>query len=143
MTRTVAYLLRSGAPRPTECSTSSGARCISTETAAPTSNSVFMRTKTSFEVVYGATTDSGASEASGVQLSGMGSPCDATTFSCQTPVLTNGLKVPYVVVPCGAASPTPTATPPASATPTVTPTASPTGRFTPSPRSRPTPAPRP
>ena len=29
-------------------------------------------------------------------------------------MLTNGLKVTYVVVPCGAASPTPTATPPAT-----------------------------
>jgi hypothetical protein len=105
----------------------------------------FYENQTSFDIVYGASTDSGASGASGVQLSGMGGPCDATTFSCQTPMLTNGLKVTYEVVPCGAASPTPTATPPASATPTatVTPTASPTGRFTPIPRPRPTPAPRP
>ena len=105
----------------------------------------FYENQTSFDIVYGATTDSGASEATGVQLSGMGGPCDATTFSCQTPVLTNGLKVTYEVVPCGAASPTPTATPPASATPTATatPTASPTGRVTPIPRPRPNPAPRP
>ena len=73
----------------------------------------FYENQTSFDIVYGATTDSGAAEASGVQLSGMGGPCDATTFSCQTPMLTNGLKVTYAVVPCGAASPTPTATPPA------------------------------
>ena len=77
----------------------------------------FYENQTSFDVVYGANTDSGAAEASGVQLSGMGGPCDATTFSCQTPMLTNGLKVTYEVVPCGAASPTPTATPPAAATP--------------------------
>jgi len=93
----------------------------------------FYENQTTFDVVYGANTDSGASEASGVQLSGMGGPCDATTFSCQAPMLTNGLKVTYAVVPCGAASPTPTATP----------TASPPGRITPIPRSRPTPAPRP
>ena len=55
----------------------------------------FYENQTTFDVVYGANTDSGAAEASGVQLSGMGGPCDATTFSCQTPMLTNGLKVTY------------------------------------------------
>jgi len=109
----------------------------------------FYENQSSFDVVYGANTDSGAAEASGVQLSGMGGPCDATTFSCQTPMLTNGLKVTYTVVPCGAASPTPTATPSATSTPTptVTPTASPTPTapvgLTGTPRPRPTPAPRP
>jgi hypothetical protein len=109
----------------------------------------FHENQTSFDIIYGATSDNGASEASGVQLSAMGGPCDATTFSCQTPILTNGLKVTYTVVPCGAASPTPTATPPATATPTptVTPTASPTPTapvgLTGTPRPRPTPAPRP
>jgi Beta-propeller repeat len=127
----------------------------------------FHENQTSFEIIYGATTDSGASETSGVQLSGVGGPCDATTFSCQTPVLTNGLKVTYVVVPCGAVSPTPTATPTPtvmfSATPTVTPGVTPTPsecpggctpsptptatatatRFTPIPRHRPSPPPRP
>ena len=124
----------------------------------------FYENQTSFDIVYGANTDSGAAEASGVQLSGMGGPCDATTFSCQTPILTNGLKVTYTVVPCGAASPTPTATPPApsptattTVTPTITPplpspsptifdTPTPTPTFTrvpPTPRPRPTPAPRP
>jgi hypothetical protein len=119
----------------------------------------FYENQTSFDIIYGATGDNGASEASGVQLSGMGGPCDATTFSCQTPILTNGLKVSYTVVPCGAASPTPTATPPASATPT--PTVTPTGtphvtptptespqptskpRIAPTVRPRPTPPPRP
>src|SRR4029077_4848822 len=110
--------------------------------------------QTTFDIVYGANTDSGAAEASGVQLSGMGGPCDATTFSCQAPILTNGLKVTYVVVPCGAASPTPTATPPATTTPTVTPGVTPTpsecpGGCTPSPtptatvRPMPTARPRP
>jgi hypothetical protein len=101
----------------------------------------FYENQTSFDIIYGANTDSGSSEASGVQLSAMGGPCDATTFSCQAPVLTNGLKVTYVVVPCGAASPTPTLTPPATATPTVTPTAS--GRPMPTARPRPNPPPRP
>jgi hypothetical protein len=99
----------------------------------------FYENQTSFDIVYGASTDSGAAAASGVQLSGIGGPCDATTFSCQTPMLTNGLKVTYEVVPCGAASPTPT--------PTVTPPASPTPtapvRLTSTPQPRPTPAPRP
>ena len=105
----------------------------------------FYENQTSFDIVYGANTDSGAAETSGLQLSGMGGPCDATTFSCQTPVLTSRLKVTYVVVPCGAASPTPTVTPPVTATPTptATPTASPPGRITPIPRPRPTPVPRP
>jgi hypothetical protein len=99
----------------------------------------FYENQTSFDIIYGTTADNGVSEASGVQLSGMGGPCDATTYSCQTPMLTNGLKVTYDLVPCGAASPTPTATPPATATPTSTgtPTAPPTARFTPTPRPRP------
>jgi hypothetical protein len=91
----------------------------------------FYENQTSFDVVYGVTTDNGASEASGVQLSAIGGPCDATTFSCHTPILTNRLKVTYTVVPCGAASPTPTATPLASATPTATPIASATPTVTP------------
>jgi len=115
----------------------------------------FYENQTSFDIIYGMTAENGAAEASGVQLSGMGGPCDATTFSCQTPMLTNRLKVTYTVVPCGAASPTPTATAPATATPTatVTSTASPTPtatgtqtpapRITPTPRPHPTPAPRP
>jgi len=106
----------------------------------------FYENQTSFDVVYGATTDNGASEVSGVQLSGMGGPCDATTFSCNTPTLTNGLKVTYQLQPCGpppptpTASPTPTATVPPSPSPTPTPCS---GRCTPTPRPRPTPAPRP
>ena len=121
----------------------------------------FYENQTSFDVVYGVTTDNGALEASGVQLSAIGGPCDATTFSCHTPILTNRLKVTYTVVPCGAASPTPTptVTPVASATPTVTPGVTPTpsecpgGCATPTPtatlrpipaaRPRPTPPPRP
>ena len=111
----------------------------------------FYENQTSFDIIYGMTADNGGSEESGVQLSGMGGPCDATTFSCQTPLLTNGLKVTYEVVPCGAASPTPTptATPAASPSatvidsPTPTPTTTPAPRMTPTPRLHPTPAPRP
>jgi len=44
-----------------------------------------MRIKPPFDIIYGMTADNGAAEASGAQLSGMGGPCDATTFSCQTP----------------------------------------------------------
>src|SRR6266508_824801 len=35
----------------------------------------FYENQTSFDIIYGATSDDGASEASGVQLSGMGGPC--------------------------------------------------------------------
>ena len=114
----------------------------------------FYENQTSFDIIYGMTADNGGSEESGVQLSGMGGSCDATTFSCQTAMLTNGLKVSYTVVPCGAASPTPTATPTLppptptptatfTATPTVTPRPSPTPRSVLTPRPRPTPPPRP
>ena len=101
----------------------------------------FYENQTSFDIVYGPTTDNGVSEASGVQLSGMGGPCDATTFSCNAPTLTNGLKVTYQPQPCGPPPPTPTASP----TPTAiaTPTASPIERPTPVPRVRPFPVPRP
>ena len=98
----------------------------------------FYENQTFFDVIYGATTDNGASEASGVQLSAVGGPCDATTFSCHTPTLTNGLKVTYEIVPCGAASPTPTAT-----VPLPSPTATTTARPSVIPRPHPTPAPRP
>jgi hypothetical protein len=110
----------------------------------------FYENQNFFEIIYGATADIGASEGSGVQLSGSGvGPCDATTFSCNTPTLTNGLKVTYQLWPCAAPTPTPTATPTLTATPTATatstgtPRATPTPRFSPAPRNRPSPAPRP
>jgi hypothetical protein len=113
----------------------------------------FYENQNFFDIIYGMTADAGASEESGVQLSGMGGPCDATTFSCNTPILTNGLKVTYQLQPCATPTATPTATPPASATPTptATPTATatatarstPTPRSSPAPRPRPTPGPRP
>ena len=65
---------------------------------------------TSFDVIYGATSDSGLDETSGVQASSAG---PATTFSCGTATLTNGLKVTYTCA--GAASPTPS--PSATCTP--------------------------
>ena len=67
---------------------------------------------THFDIIYGATSDSGSDETSGVQASSAG---PATTFSCGVPMLTNGLKVTYTCQ--GAPTPTPTATP----TPTGTP----------------------
>ena len=101
----------------------------------------FYENQTSFDVVYGVTTDNGASEVSGVQLGAIGGPCDATTFSCHTPTLTNGLKVTYQLQPCGPPPPTPTASP--TPTVTATPTGSPIERPTPAPRVRPSPFPRP
>ena len=56
-----------------------------------------------FDVIYGSTVDDGSSEVSGVQQSAAGP--GATTFSCLTPTLTNGLKVTYC---CEGATPSPT-----------------------------------
>ena len=53
---------------------------------------VFSENQSSFDVIYGATSDSGLDETSGVQASSTG---PATTFSCGTATLTNGLKVTY------------------------------------------------
>ena len=57
-----------------------------------------------FDVIYGATVDNGTSETSGVQQNGTAGS-QATTFSCGTGVLTNGLKVTYNKAAC---TPTPT-----------------------------------
>ena len=74
---------------------------------------VFYENQSSFfDVFYGATSDSGLDETSGVQASATG---PATTFSCGTATLTNGLKVTYTCA--GAASPTPTPSPSATCTP--------------------------
>src|SRR5438876_3987412 len=56
-----------------------------------------------FDVIYGATVDNGSSEVSGVQQRAAGPR--ATTFSCNTPTLTDGLKVTYC---CTGGTPTPT-----------------------------------
>jgi hypothetical protein len=115
-----------------------------------------------FDVFYGVTDDNGSGEVSGVQRSATDT-C-ATTFSCDTPTLINGLKVTYTLgglcaTPTPTSTPTPTAT--ATHTPTVTPTTTPTSTATPTatptltprpsptprpaltPRPRPTPPPRP
>ncbi len=63
--------------------------------------------QTSFDVIYGATSDNGLDETSGVQMSASG---PATTFSCGTATLTSGLKVTYTCTG-GGQSPTPTPTP--------------------------------
>ena len=101
----------------------------------------FYENQLSFDIIYGATADNGAFEESGVQLTGPGGLCAATTFSCREPVLTNGLKVTYA---CGPPfTPTPTATATATTTTTATPTPTPTARATPTPRFQPTPRTRP
>ena len=61
---------------------------------------------THFDVIYGATSDNGLDETSGVQASATG---NATTFSCGTDTLTNGLQVTYTCA-AGGGSPTPTPT---------------------------------
>jgi hypothetical protein len=108
----------------------------------------FYENQTFFEMIYGDSDENGASAASGVQQSTLSGPCDSTTFSCQTPTLTNGLKVTYQPWPCHSPTPIPTATvsvtvtptPPGTPTPTPTPC---TGRCNPTPRPRPTSRPRP
>ena len=78
-----------------------------------------------FDIFYGATSDNGSDETSGVQASVIG---PATTFSCGAGTLTSGLRVTYT---CSAATATPSPTATATATFTSTPTA--TATFTPTP----------
>ena len=85
-----------------------------------------------FDVIYGSTVDNGSEEVSGVQQSAVGP--GATTFSCHTPTLTNGLKVTYC---CAEATPTPTPTVSPTPTATATPTATPTPTATRTPTSTP------
>ena len=56
-----------------------------------------------FDVIYGATSDSGATHESGVQKSSTG---PAAQFSCLAATLTNGLKVTYCPNSCPAPVPT-------------------------------------
>ena len=63
---------------------------------------VFSENQSSFDVIYGATSDSGLDETSGVQASSTG---PATTFSCGTATLTNGLKVTYACAGGGGCTP--------------------------------------
>jgi hypothetical protein len=85
-------------------------------------------------VIYGMSGDNGLTAVSGIQK-------DLnvfTSFSCDTPVLTPGVRVNYIPSTCGSPSPTPTATatvaasatPTATATATHTPTATPTATAT-------------
>ena len=62
MTRTAAYSLRSRAARPTESSTSNGAQLISIRTGTANFELRFYENQTSFDIVYGANTDSGAAD---------------------------------------------------------------------------------
>src|SRR5207245_9319090 len=87
----------------------------------------YENTSSFFDIFYGVTVDDGADATSGVQASAAG---PATTYSCGTPTLTNGLKVTYT---CPEVSPTPTATPTATATYTQTPTPTPEASPTPTP----------
>jgi hypothetical protein len=80
-------------------------------TAAANFEVVLYESLTSFDVIYGATSDSGLDETSGVQA---GSAGPATTFSCGTATLTDGLKVTYT---CAQVSPSPTPTPTATGSP--------------------------
>ena len=91
----------------------------------------FFENQTYFDMIYGVSTENGASAESGVQQNTLAGPCNSTTYSCHEPTLTNGLKVTYRPYPCGG-TPPPTPTP----TPCIE-------RCTPTPRPRPTPAPRP
>ncbi|PYK64400.1 MAG: hypothetical protein DME50_13760 [Verrucomicrobia bacterium] len=77
------------------------------DTTAPANFEVvfYENDTTHFDIIYGATSDNGLDETSGVQASATG---PATTFSCGTSTLTGGLKVTYSCQ--GAASPTPTPT---------------------------------
>jgi hypothetical protein len=57
-----------------------------------------------FDIIYGATNDSGSDETSGVQASSTG---PATVFSCGTATLTSGLDVRYSCLPHETVTPTP------------------------------------
>ncbi len=92
---------------------------------------------THFDIIYGATNDNGSDETSGVQASSAG---PATTFSCATAALSDGLKVRYTFA-CPSLTPTPTDTPTNTPVPpTDTPTNTPTNTPVP-PTNTPTPTP--
>jgi hypothetical protein len=63
----------------------------------------YENSQTHFDIIYGATSDNGSDETSGVQASPTG---PATTFSCGTATLTNGLDVTYTITTCPAPVPT-------------------------------------
>jgi hypothetical protein len=78
-------------------------------------------------VIYGVTGDNGLTAVSGIQKD----LNTFTSFSCNTAVLTPGVRVNYIPSTCGSPSPTPTATATATHTPTATPTATATATHTP------------
>jgi hypothetical protein len=75
-------------------------------------------------VIYGMSGDNGLTAVSGIQQD----LNTFTSFSCNEPVLTPGLRVNYIPMDCGTPTPSPTAT--ATATATHTPTAIPTATAT-------------
>jgi hypothetical protein len=77
----------------------------------------FFENAPTITMVYGATANNGFSATSGLQQS---TGTRFTQFSCNTPALTNGLRVDYNPVICG--TPTATRTPTRTGTPTLSPT---------------------
>jgi hypothetical protein len=78
-------------------------------------------------VIYGVTGDNGLTAVSGIQKD----LTHFTSFSCDTPVLTPGLRVNYIPPSCGSPTPTPTPTGTPSPTPTASPSATATATPTP------------
>jgi hypothetical protein len=79
-------------------------------------------------VIYGMSGDNGLTAVTGIQKD----LNTFTSFSCDTPVLTPGVRVNYIPTGgCGSPTPTPTATATATHTPTATPTATATATHTP------------
>jgi hypothetical protein len=76
-------------------------------------------------VIYGMSGDNGLTAVTGIQQD----LTHFTSFSCDTPVLTPGLRVNYIPPSCGSPTPTPTPT----GTPSPTPTASPSATATATP----------
>src|SRR5205823_3994998 len=80
---------------------------------------LFQENSPTLSVIYGPIADTGQEMTTGVQASAAG---PATTYSCGTPSLTNGLRVNYVPqFVCPGATPTNTPTNTPSNTPTNTP----------------------
>ncbi|MEO8288051.1 MAG: S-layer homology domain-containing protein [Chloroflexota bacterium] len=80
---------------------------------------VFTENSTQFDVIYGNILDNGLSAASGIQRNMQ----EYTSYSCLQGILTNGLKVTYMQVSCGTATPTVVGTNTATTTAVVSVTA--------------------
>jgi subtilisin-like proprotein convertase family protein len=72
-----------------------------------------------FSYVYGAMLQNGSSATVGVQK-GTGTGAQFTQFSCNTPNLSNGLKIDWMPADCSAPTNTPTPSPTITSTPTLT-----------------------